>query len=307
VSYQIDLFGRIKHSIEAARADEEATQATIGAVKVTLAAAVARAYIGVCGANEDRELAEQALELQGHALDVAKRLQAAGRTSTVQVTEAEARYAQLRALIPGQKARAQAALYQLAYLMGRAPTEYPREAEGCNAIPQLKNPLPVGDGAALLRRRPDVHAAERRLAGATARIKVATSELYPTVGIGFSGGSFGFLKDLGKAAASMWSASALIRWNIPMPRPAPGCARQGPRRMRRWPNSMAWCWARCAKRKRRSTPMLRTATAPWRSSRRARRRIRPPRKHGVCAKAARAHCWPISAGGRARSGPRLRS
>jgi outer membrane protein TolC len=132
---------------------------------VTLAAAVARAYIGVCGANEDRELAEQALELQGHALDVAKRLQAAGRTSTVQVTEAEARYAQLRALIPGQKARAQAALYQLAYLMGRAPTEYPREAEGCNAIPQLKNPLPVGDGAALLRRRPDVHAAERRLAG----------------------------------------------------------------------------------------------------------------------------------------------
>lgn len=215
VSYQVDLFGRIKHSIEAARADEEATAATIGAVKVTLAAAVARAYIGVCGANEDRELAERALELQGHALEVAKRLEAAGRISSLPVTESEARYAQLRAVIPGQRARAQAALYQLAYLMGRTPGDYPREAESCNAIPQLKNPLPVGDGAALLRRRPDVRVAERRLAGATARIKVATSELYPTVGIGFSGGSFGFLKDLGKAAASMWSASALIRWNIP--------------------------------------------------------------------------------------------
>jgi len=215
MSYQIDLFGRIKHSIEAARADEEATQATIGAVKVTLAADVARAYITICGANEDRELAEHALELQGRALDVAKRLQAAGRGSALEVTAGQGRYEQLRALVPVQKARAQAALYRLAYLMGRTPTEYPREAESCNAIPQLKDPLPVGDGAALLRRRPDVRMAERRLAGATARIDVATAELYPTVGIGLSGGSLGFLKDLGQAAANTWSAGGLIRWNIP--------------------------------------------------------------------------------------------
>jgi NodT family efflux transporter outer membrane factor (OMF) lipoprotein len=215
MSYQIDLFGRIKHSIEVARADEEATQAVIGAVKVTLAAEVARSYIAVCGANEDLELAEEALALQGRALDVAKRLQAAGRVSTMDVTAAQARYEQVRARIPAERARGRAALYRLAYLMGRVPGEYPREAEACKEMPQLKAPLPVGDGAALLRRRPDVRVAERRLAAATARIGVATSELYPSIGIGLSGGSNGFLSDLGQAAANMWAAGALIHWNIP--------------------------------------------------------------------------------------------
>ncbi|MDE1918085.1 MAG: efflux transporter outer membrane subunit [Sphingomonadales bacterium] len=215
MSYQIDLFGRIKHSIEAARADEEATQATIAAVKVTLASEVARSYITVCGANEDLELAEKAVELQGRALDVARRLQMAGRTSTIEVTAAEERYQQLQALIPAQHARARAALYRLAYLMGRVPGDYPREAEGCKAMPQLKQPLPVGDGAMLLRRRPDVRVAERRLAAATARIGVATAELYPSVGIGISGGASGFLKDLGTAATNMWALGGLIHWNIP--------------------------------------------------------------------------------------------
>lgn len=215
MTYQLDLFGRIRHSIEAARADEEATQATIGAVQVTLAAEVARAYITVCGAHEDLELAEQAVGLQQRTLEVAKRLQAAGRVSTVEVTAAEGRYRQIQALVPAQRARSQAALYRLAYLMGRVPADYPREAEACHAVPELKNPLPVGDGASLLRRRPDVRGAERRLAAATARIGVATAEFYPQVGIGVSGGSSGFLKDVGTAATNMWAVGGLIRWNIP--------------------------------------------------------------------------------------------
>lgn len=215
MSYQLDLFGRIKHSIEAAKADEEATEATIGAVKVTLAADVARSYITICGANEDLALAEQALALQERALGVAQKLQAAGRVSAIEVTAAQGRYQQLRALVPVQKARSRAALYRLAYLMGRVPADYPREAEGCKAVPELKAPLPVGDGAALLRRRPDVRVAERHLAAATARIGVATSEFYPSIGIGVSGGSSGFLKDVGTAAANMWAVGSLIHWNIP--------------------------------------------------------------------------------------------
>jgi len=215
MSYQLDLFGRIRHSIEAARADEEATQATIGAVQVTLAAEVARAYITVCGANEDLALANQAVALQQRSLEVAQRLQAAGRASTVEVTAAQGRYQQILALVPVQKARGRAALYRLAYLMGRVPGEYPREAEGCKAVPELKDPLPVGDGALLLRRRPDVRVAERRLAAATARIGVATSDFYPRVGIGVSGGSSGFLKDIGMAAANMWAVAGLIHWDIP--------------------------------------------------------------------------------------------
>lgn len=215
VSYQLDLFGQIRRSVEAARADEAASEAAIGAVKVTLAAEVARAYLAQCGAAETLALAERAVTIDTRALDIARRLAEAGRTGAGDVTRAELRLAQTRALIPAQRARSRAALYRLAYLMGKAPADYPREAEACHAVPQIAAPLPVGDGAALIARRPDVHMAERQLAGATARIGVATAALYPRVGIGLSAGSIGFLKDLGTAPANTWSIAGLIHWTIP--------------------------------------------------------------------------------------------
>lgn len=215
VSYQIDLFGQIRRSIEAARADAAASEATVGAVKVTLAAEVARAYLGQCAAGEALALGQQAVAVDRGALDIARRLQTAGRGSVTEVTRAEARLAQVEAMIPTQRARSRAALYRLAYLLGRVPADYPRAAERCAAIPTIARSLPVGDGAALIARRPDVHVAERQLAAATARIGVATAALYPHVGIGLSGGSFGFLKDLGTAPANTWSLGGLIAWSIP--------------------------------------------------------------------------------------------
>lgn len=213
--YQVDLFGQIRRAVEAARADAEASEATVGAVKVTLAAEVARAYLGHCAAAEAVGLSQQAVEVDSRALDIARRLQTAGRGSAIEVTRAELRLTQAEALIPTQRARSRAALYRLAYLMGRAPADYPRTAEQCTAIPTIANPLPVGDGAALIARRPDVHAAERQLAGATARIGVATAALYPQIRIGLSGGSTGFLKDLGTAPANTWSLGGLFSWSVP--------------------------------------------------------------------------------------------
>ena len=215
VRYQIDLFGQIRRSVEAARADAEAIEATAGAVRVTLAAEVARAYLAQCAAAEALGLGQQAIAVDTRARDIARRLQAAGRGSAIEVTRAEARLAQAEAMIPVQRARSRAALYRLAWLMGRAPADYPRAAERCTAIPAIASPLPVGDGAALLARRPDVHGAERRLAAATARIGVATAALYPQVRIGLSGGSTGFLKDLGTAPANTWSLGGLFAWSLP--------------------------------------------------------------------------------------------
>jgi outer membrane protein TolC len=117
--------------------------------------------------------------------------------------------------LPVQRARSRAALYRLAYLLGKAPADYPRAAERCTTIPAIAQALPVGDGAALIARRPDVQVAERQLAAATARIGVATAALYPRVGIGLSAGSSGFVKDLGTAPANMWSIGGLIQWSIP--------------------------------------------------------------------------------------------
>ncbi|MDE2301797.1 MAG: efflux transporter outer membrane subunit [Sphingomonadales bacterium] len=215
VSYQLDLFGRIRRSVEAARADEEARRALLGAVRVTLAGEVARAYVGVCGAQETVDALEAASAVQQDLLRVARRLQAAGRISETEVPAAQARAAEVEALVPQARARAMAGLYQLAFLLGRVPSDYPRAAEACRHLPQLTRPLPIGDGASLLARRPDVRAAERQLAAATARIGVATAELYPQIGFAASVGSAGYLADLGSAAANSWSIGSLIHWAFP--------------------------------------------------------------------------------------------
>lgn len=214
-SWQIDLFGRIRRTVEAANASEEAVAATRDAVQVSVAADVARAYLGVCAAGEDVALAREAIAVQERTLSVAQRLLKAGRGAMPDVTQARARRDQLLAAVPGHVARRQAALYRLAYLLGRVPAEYPREAEGCERLPQLSGPLPVGDGAQLLRRRPDIRAAERQLAAATARIGVATADLYPSITLGGSLGASGFLKDLGTAPTNRWSIGSLIGWSFP--------------------------------------------------------------------------------------------
>ena len=215
IAYQLDLFGRIRRSIEAAHASEEAVAAQRDAVRVTVAAEVARAYVGACAAGEELALAREALAVQERSLGVTQRLAQGGRGSIEEVTLAGARADQLRSGLPLYAARQRVALYRLATLTGKLPADYPRAAENCAAIPRVSGWLPVGDGAALLRRRPDVRAAERRLAAATARIGVATAELYPSVTLGLGGGSTGFLEDLGQAAANRWSVGSLINWNFP--------------------------------------------------------------------------------------------
>lgn len=215
MSYQLDLFGRVRRGVEAARADEETRRALMDAVKVTLAGEVVRAYVGICGAQETAETLQTAVVVQQNLVRAAQRLQSAGRLSAIEVTAAQARVDEAEALVPQAHARARAGLYQLAFLLGRPPADYPREAEACRRLPELSRLLPVGDGASLLARRPDVRAAERQLAASTARIGVATAELYPQVGFGISAGSTGFLKDLGSAATNSWGIGSLIHWSFP--------------------------------------------------------------------------------------------
>src|SRR5690606_39508623 len=93
---------------------------------------------------------------------------------------------QTRAQMPTLEARRTAALYRLAVLQGRPPAEFPPEAGSCETVPALSTPLPVGDGATLLARRPDVRQAERALASATARIGVAVADLRPRIDINAS-------------------------------------------------------------------------------------------------------------------------
>ena len=215
LSYQLDLFGRIRRTVEAARANEEASAATRDAVRVTVAGDVARAYLTLCAAHKAEDVAGDSLTLARRGASISQRLAAAGRVSRTDVTLAEARVAQAEAQIPTYRAHARAALYRLAYLTGHTPAEAPQAADACRTIPTIASPLPIGNGASLIARRPDIRAAERQLASATARIGIATAELYPDIGFGASAGSTGFLKDFGTGPANDWALGGLIHWSIP--------------------------------------------------------------------------------------------
>ncbi|NWM24869.1 TolC family protein, partial [Escherichia coli] len=91
-----------------------------------------------------------------------------------------------RAQVPIYEAQRKAALFRLAVLTGKPPAEAPADVAGCETVPVVKQAIPVGNGATLLARRADVRAAERRLAAASARIGVATADLYPNISIGGS-------------------------------------------------------------------------------------------------------------------------
>ncbi|HEX6995078.1 MAG TPA: efflux transporter outer membrane subunit [Gammaproteobacteria bacterium] len=216
VSYQVDLFGRVRRAVQAARADAEAVEAVYHTVQITVAAETARAYVAACAARLELEAAERSLALQRETEALTQRLYAAGRGTALDVARASAAAERTRATIPTLEAAHRSALYRLAVLMGRAPTDFPPEAAECRTPPTLDAPIAVGDGAALLARRPDIREAERRLAAATARIGVATADLYPSVSLAGSTGAVALAaSDLDSGDASRWSFGPLVRFSFP--------------------------------------------------------------------------------------------
>src|SRR6185312_8190314 len=213
VSYELDLFGRVRRSIEASHADADASVASRDAVRITVAAETTRAYAQVCALGEELAVARRSVEVTGREAEIARQRVTLGAGTDFDVVRAEQIQAQASAAIPPLEGQRRAALFQLTALLGRTPSQAATEAEGCVAPPRLKAPLPVGDGASLLRRRPDVRLADRRLAGATARIGVATADLYPRITLtGLYGGAAPSLEDLTRNAGLIWGVGPEINW-----------------------------------------------------------------------------------------------
>src|SRR5690606_14896454 len=162
--------GRVESSIRAARGDVVAAAAALEVVRVTVAAETARAYADTCSANAQIAVAERTINLQAQTVDLTQRLLDGGAGHGLDV-------ARPRASLPPLRAARDGALFRLATLTGRTPTEASEAARACQSPPQLSQPIPVGDGAALLARRPDVRQAEARLSAAAARVNVATAGL----------------------------------------------------------------------------------------------------------------------------------
>ena len=220
VSYQLDLFGKIARAIEAATADMEATRAAHDLVRITVVADTTRAWLGICASGHQLAVAQHSVSLQESVVATTVRLEEGGRATQLDVSRARAQLEQLKAAVPPLIAQQRTAIYQLAVLTGNLPAALPERATECRAIPQLSRPVPVGDGAMLLSRRPDIRQVERLLAGATARIGVATADLYPSISLGLNVGQAGVLSSFGSGNAFHWGIGPFISWVIPATGPA---------------------------------------------------------------------------------------
>jgi NodT family efflux transporter outer membrane factor (OMF) lipoprotein len=215
VSYEVDLAGRVRRNIEAARGDVAASAADADAVRVSIVAATTRAYVDAAAAAERQAVAERIVALLSKSAELTGKRVDAGRATKFDYVRIATLRDQRAALVPAIIAERQAALFRLATLTGRTPQELPAAASARTTTPRLDQPIPVGDGAGLLARRPDVRAAERRLAAATARIGVATADLYPHITLGGSGGVTGpSLDDLFTGGPVRWLVGPLLNWSL---------------------------------------------------------------------------------------------
>jgi outer membrane protein, multidrug efflux system len=212
VGYDLDLFGGIRRGIEAARADDEAVEAARDLVRVNVAAETIRAYVDACGAGMQLEAAVRVLSVQQQSLALTERLFQGGRATDLDVTQARQLVDQQTGVIPSLEAARRNALFRLATLTGKPPALFARDLETCASPPRLTRTLPVGDGAALLKRRPDVREAERELAAATANIGVQTAQLYPDISIGIPAGSIGAARDAYTSPTNFYGIGAVLTW-----------------------------------------------------------------------------------------------
>lgn len=212
IGYDRDLFGAIRRGIEAAAADHEAVAAAHDLVRINVAAGTALAYAGICAAGLELDTLNRSLQLQRESLALVERLRAIGRATDLDVTRARQVVEQIESSVPLLAGAQINALFRLAALTGRVPAQIDPDIATCTSPPRLRQPIPVGDGAALLRRRPDVRRAERQLAAATAQIGVATAQLYPDIQLGASLGSLGLTKDFLTGPTNFWNLGVIVKW-----------------------------------------------------------------------------------------------
>ncbi|MBB2162811.1 efflux transporter outer membrane subunit [Gluconacetobacter sacchari] len=216
MSWELDLFGRLRSTVKSAKADAQASAALEDGVRVAVAAGVTGAWLDACGYAHRADVARRSLELARHGRDLAERLLAAGSGLPVDVLRADALVGQASAAIPMLDAKRHDALAELAVLTGRPPTEIPAAAAACRRLPFITTPLPIGDGLTLLRRRPDVRAAEQKLAADTARIGIAVAGLYPRISL--DGGAAISSPTVGGIASRnnlVWRVGPLLSWSFP--------------------------------------------------------------------------------------------
>ncbi len=215
-SWEVDVFGGTRRNIEAAGADLQAAVEDRRDVLVILVGDVGSNYINLRGFQQQVGIARKNLEAQKHTADITQKRHDAGFVGGLDVANANAQVATTAATIPLFESSARAAIYSLGVLLGREPAALEKELAKAAPIPPTPPEIPVGLPSELLRRRPDIRRAEAQIHAATARIGVATADLFPKF---FLTGSFGVttsdVTKIGSLANNkFWSFGPSVTWPI---------------------------------------------------------------------------------------------
>jgi NodT family efflux transporter outer membrane factor (OMF) lipoprotein len=214
-SWELDLWGRIRRQVEAADAEVAASVEDYRDVLVTLFAEVATNYVNVRALQERLRYANANVEAQERTLQLTQDRFDSGLVSALDVAQAESNLANTRALIPSLEQELTIAFNRLAVLLAVSPGALDDELSAEAPIPHEPEAVTRGLPADLLRQRPDIRSAERRLAAQTARIGVATAELYPQFSLtGFLGVQSVSGGDLFNSDSVTWSVGLPIRWRL---------------------------------------------------------------------------------------------
>jgi len=178
-SWELDVYGRVRRNLEAARTEAAASAADLAGLQVAIVAEAARTYMDLRGLQERLRVARENAQNQQETLQLVEARRAAGRGTEFDTSRARAQLETTLARLPAFEAAIAIDMHRLAVLTGRSPDALVGELEAAAPLPRLPARLDPGTPGDLLRRRPDVIAAEHRLHAATARIGVATADLFP--------------------------------------------------------------------------------------------------------------------------------
>jgi NodT family efflux transporter outer membrane factor (OMF) lipoprotein len=213
-AWEIDLFGRMRRMVESAEAQLQAIEEVASDIQISIVAEVARTYLTLRGTQRELAARSASVEALRRVVDTVRRRAAEGDLALADVDRTQAQLDTAIAALPGIRARIRAAALGIGVLLGQLPESQLTLAYSKSTEIRLRT-IPVGERADVLRRRPDVRSAERRLAATTANIGVATAEWFPRLSISANGGFQALaIGDLINTSSQAWSIIPLISWRI---------------------------------------------------------------------------------------------
>ena len=214
-TWELDVFGHVRRAVEANSAMVQAAEANRRDLEVILTGEVARNYFELRGAQNELAVARRNADNQRQTADMTRARSEGGRGTEFDVARAMAQLNSTLATIPPLEARVAHSVHRLGVLSGQQPAAFAEKLTPPAPLPTLPAVVSIGSPEDLLRRRPDVRAAERSLAAATARIGVATADLFPRLSFtGRLGLEASSIAGLGRSGADTWAFGPHLTWGI---------------------------------------------------------------------------------------------